>query len=287
MNTKVRVLVIEDDKLYANTLKQGLESYNFDVTLEHHYGRARELLVGRTHYPYSVILIDVRLVNNADPGDRSGIKLAQEIGTKVPVLMLSKHDTIEYVKEALAARPDGRRAAFDYVLKDEGYHAIAAAIYQVTQITGTVTAKVFELDERLRASYLAVSSQSAKTFFDSRIIAWSGITIIIVSLALFFGGILDSAQGAIGAVSGVVLQAIIMLFFSRQDKADTRMDRYHQELAAMSRLELLIATSDKVSDQTSRYAIQEYILKQAAQHWLAAPATLVGSTTTTEAPNER
>lgn len=175
MNNKVRVLIVDDDADYADTLKLGLERYGFKVVIESNHAEASAHLTKHTQIPYDVILIDVRLIDDKDAGDISGITLAKDIKASIPKIILSQHDTLEYVRQALATNPEGKSAAFTYVSKSEGHPAIVNAIRQVIKIQDLLQTKVSELDARLKSNYQDVARQSGQTFLDSRIFAYTGI----------------------------------------------------------------------------------------------------------------
>lgn len=287
MGSKYRVLIIDDDKPYADTLKNGLERYGFDVDVEYEYANARSRLVKQGDQPYDVFLIDVRLIDNADKGDTSGIDLAREIDSNAPKIILSKHDTVDYVRKALMSDLEGKRPAFTYVSKSEGIPVIVANIKQAVRTTDA-EAKVIELDERLKTNHAEVSEQSAESFRDSRRLAYLGIGIIIICIVLVVVGYLDWEIAAIGALSGVLTQAIGWLFFRQQMDSQLRMDRYHQELAGLHKFELLLAATNDLDSRAKRNSVRESLLKQAAQHWfasLSSPSTEIA--TVIEVEDER
>ncbi len=102
----MRLLIIEDNRKIANTLKSALaaDSYAVDVV----YDGAEGLQAAR-YEPYDLIILDRMLPDGID-----GITICQELrkeGVQVPILMLTAKDQVRQRVEGLEAGAD------DYLVK--------------------------------------------------------------------------------------------------------------------------------------------------------------------------
>ena len=68
------------------------------------------------------------------------------------------------------------------------------------------------------------------------------------------------------AAGGVIVNVISVLFFTRMDKANERMDTYHKELLQSHWMESLIAYAESLPAERENQTKQEIIL-QAARNW--------------------
>lgn len=114
--TGMRVLLVEDERKMAESLKRGLqeEGYVVDIARDGeegwHYG---------TQYRYDVIILDIVLPV------RSGIELCRELRRqkiKTPILMLTARDTVEAKVEALDSGAD------DYLTKPFAFAELLARL---------------------------------------------------------------------------------------------------------------------------------------------------------------
>ncbi|MCS6805923.1 MAG: response regulator transcription factor [Acidobacteriota bacterium] len=112
----MRVLLVEDERKMAESLKRGLqeEGYVVDIARDGeegwHYG---------TQYRYDVIILDIVLPV------RSGIELCRELRRqkiKTPILMLTARDTVEAKVEALDSGAD------DYLTKPFAFAELLARL---------------------------------------------------------------------------------------------------------------------------------------------------------------
>lgn len=73
-------------------------------------------------------IMDIRLVDDYDERDESGIVLARQMSRLIPVVMLTGYSNDEYVRQALKPQADRGPTAVDYVKKEEGVTRLASAI---------------------------------------------------------------------------------------------------------------------------------------------------------------
>jgi DNA-binding NtrC family response regulator len=78
-------------------------------------------------------LLDIRLRDDDDEKDTSGLVLAEEEARSVPKIILTGFPSHDYVREALRPRLDGLSAAADFLAKRDGPGAMLAAVERVLQ----------------------------------------------------------------------------------------------------------------------------------------------------------
>ncbi|WP_163327675.1 response regulator transcription factor [Desulfurobacterium thermolithotrophum] len=112
----MKVLLVEDEKLLANTLKKGLEEEGYIVDVA--YDGEEGFFLGRC-YGYDVIILDVMLPKL--DGMELLLRLREE-GVKTPILMLTAKDSVEDKVKGLDSGAD------DYLTKPFSYDELLARI---------------------------------------------------------------------------------------------------------------------------------------------------------------
>jgi DNA-binding response OmpR family regulator len=112
----MRILVIEDDRLLADLMRQVLldDGYEVDVAASAEAGHASTVA-----HPYDAIVLDLELP------DRNGLALLQEMrreGAVTPIVVATAHDTTADVVRALDAGAD------DYLQKPFANEVLAARV---------------------------------------------------------------------------------------------------------------------------------------------------------------
>ncbi|MCE2900314.1 MAG: response regulator [Gemmatimonas sp.] len=112
----MRILVIEDDRLLADLMRQVLmnDGYEVDVAASAEAGRACTVA-----HSYDAIILDLELP------DRNGLTLLQELrreGTVTPIVVATAHDTTADVVRALDAGAD------DYIPKPFANEVLTARV---------------------------------------------------------------------------------------------------------------------------------------------------------------
>ncbi len=73
-------------------------------------------------------VVDIRLRDDDDEKDMSGITLAKEVARSVPKIILTGYPDVNYVREVLKPQIKGPDIAVDFVAKAEGPKALLDAI---------------------------------------------------------------------------------------------------------------------------------------------------------------
>ena len=89
--------------------------------------------------------------------------------------------------------------------------------------------------------------------------------------------------GIVGAINGLILEAVGYLFFTQMNRANDRMDIYHRELLQTYWLELLISVAEGLPTERKN-ACKEHLLRTAAASWYSRDQATEPETTTTDGP---
>ena len=122
MNSNLKIVIVEDEVLIAEFIKDILLSFNFtEVKLAHNKKQARSLL---TDFFPDAVLLDIRM-----KGELDGIELANEINEKykIPFVFISAHSDREIIEKAINTKP------ITYITKPIKEADVFAAIQLVKQ----------------------------------------------------------------------------------------------------------------------------------------------------------
>ena len=118
MTTPVRVLIVDDHPMVAQGIQSVLEDHD-GLEVVGMLGNGRAVIEQLDDLDPDVILMDL---NMPDMGGLTATELVLEKRPRTRVLILSMHDSPEYISSALS------HGAMGYVLKDVPTHEIADAI---------------------------------------------------------------------------------------------------------------------------------------------------------------
>lgn len=137
-SSKIRVLLVDDQALFAQSLKTFLENYADDIEVAGIAENGKKaVLFAHTLHP-DVILMDIYMP------EMNGVDAVREIKSSMPeikIIMLSTYDEDDYVRDALQFGASG------YLLKDISPTELIAAIRAlrggVMQISPQILSKLF------------------------------------------------------------------------------------------------------------------------------------------------
>lgn len=125
---KATILFADNDQDFLKTRSEFLEQEGYLVVPAKDPTEARRKLETGA---IELAILDIRLVNDDDEKDTSGLTLAKEVARSVPKVILTGFPSYEYVREALKLQVDGLPAAVDFVAKQEGPEALLASVRRV------------------------------------------------------------------------------------------------------------------------------------------------------------
>lgn len=125
--TDICILLADNDPVFLSTCAEFLGSAGYRVIKAASPTEARQILeTGRIH----LVILDLRLTNDDDQKDRSGLILAKETARSVPKLILTKFPTHQDVRDALKLDAEALPPAVDFVDKREGLKELLTAVKQ-------------------------------------------------------------------------------------------------------------------------------------------------------------
>jgi Response regulator containing CheY-like receiver, AAA-type ATPase, and DNA-binding domains len=121
------ILFADNDADFLNARAEFLEKAGYQVLRAYTLEQARQQLSeARVH----VAILDVRMEEDDDPRDISGLVLAKDPAYRVipKIILTGRAHEYEIVREALRALPEGSPPAVDFVAKQEGPEVLIRAI---------------------------------------------------------------------------------------------------------------------------------------------------------------
>lgn len=280
------VLLADNDPNYLETCGKFLGGYGFKVVEALDPTKAKNILEsGRV----DLAIIDMRLTNDSDSRDVSGLKLAQTSAPKIPKIVLSDHPTFEAAREVLGYGLAGSPSASDFVDKADGLQVLLTAVRRTLNSLSRYHQVSDTLAKKLDSDYRDARWQAKLNY-------WAGLVVVIVGVAIILFGVSLALKSTvevavISALAGIITQASSILFFRRTDSANERMDRYHRELIETRRLENLLEACGELQNYEGQERCKAQVIAAAAKLWLgqslALPAhTLAQSPQSISASNE-
>lgn len=139
--TPLRVLVVENDPKWRQDHLKNLEDWGYDPYVAEPSGDAsnpfqslwNDAIAKAGRYRCHVALVDMRLRDDDDPGDTSGLKLVPQLAPTVSIIVSAKGDD-RTVRAALKSPPDVPERAHDFVAKNDGPEALQKAIQEAVNL---------------------------------------------------------------------------------------------------------------------------------------------------------
>jgi len=265
--TRMRILFADNDADFLQTWREFLEREGYQVIPALDPTEARAILE-RKHIDLAVI--DIRLVNDDDEKDVSGLELANRLAPTVPKIILTRFATYDAVREALGPQIADLPAAVDFLRKQDGPQALLTAVRKAAKREGRYFQTINGLSDKIESDYEEARQQAKVNYWASLGVSIAGIIIIFASIGLVIGMTATEGgieMGILTAVSGVVAEAVGLLFFKRADTANGRMDRYHDELLETRRFDNLLAACDELLTDELKENCKEGIIGAATGLW--------------------
>lgn len=130
----MRILIVDDQKLFSDTLRKALEhieEYDFSVVVANRHEDAFSSL---SQEPFDIVLMDIHMP------EKDGIVMTRDISRKYPdtkILILTAFGYDDYVQDAMNA------GAVGFLLKDITTEELAASIIGASMGTRIVSPSVF------------------------------------------------------------------------------------------------------------------------------------------------
>lgn len=260
-----RILVAENNDEFAASIVEYLEEKGFEVIKASNEHEARTQLMKSD--ALDLAILDIRLKDDNDDQDTSGLNLAKAYAHNLPKIMLTGFPSVEMTREALAPQLKGLPPAVDFIAKREGPHALLQAVRNALAIGSQLSASTRKITVRIDSDYQAARAQATLNYWVSLISSIAGIIFLFVSISWALLGKYDVAIP--GIIAGVIAETIGLLSFSRVDRANTRMDIYHHELLETQQFEnLFTACRDLNAENSELY--RGKVIEYAARRWFTS-----------------
>lgn len=274
------ILIADNRPEYLKTVKEFFEVEGYAVRTAGSPTEARRALETE---PPSVAILDLRLLDNDDEKDVSGLEVAMDSAPQVPKIILTDFPTWQTVRAALGPTDNGGPPAVDYVAKSEGSEALLRAVrltllslspeleknvLQAFKVPATVALRnrlneigAEDAAARLRDAYEDTSAEmrahrERESGRASRLHAWgltasiAGIALIFVALGFLIAGV---GTGAVVTLVGdAVAAAVGVLFSRREDAAHKRVESYYKQLDELSRADKILAICESLESAGAR-----------------------------------
>jgi len=123
------ILCVDDDSNYVESLKNFLEGKGYSVRTAMGEAQAKKIIEDEG---IALAIIDIRLSNDNDEEDISGLLLAKEVAPNVPKIILSSYPSYDVAREFLRPSFQGKAIAKDVISKQEGLQALLASVQALT-----------------------------------------------------------------------------------------------------------------------------------------------------------
>jgi CheY-like chemotaxis protein len=174
---KQTILLAENNQIFRSLAQEFLENAGYLIVICTNPYEARQVLLTQA---VDLAILDVRLLNDNDDRDRTGLRIAREVAPHVPKIILTVIDnTIDVVREALKPDMNGKSPAVDYISKQVGLEVLLTAVRGVLSVTAPPptsqmlvihTSKVHPV--LLQCGPFKSDAQLKAVFVDSRIQPW-------------------------------------------------------------------------------------------------------------------
>ena len=165
-----RILLADNDPEALEIRAEHLESLGYRVFTAPSYEAARQMLSSTWVH---LALLDLRLTDDTDDRDRSGLLLAQdEAFSAIPKLIITKFPDWEAVREALGPSRSGEPLARDFIDEKEGLQAMVQAVAHAFERYVHINQNlILHCDERSLLSWPALAQVADPSLADPALIA--------------------------------------------------------------------------------------------------------------------
>lgn len=274
-----KILLVDNISKYRDSVQDFLELYGFTVITAGDPETAIDL-AGREKP--SLAVIDIRLLDDADDKDESGLGLARKLGVAVPKIMLTAFPSYHAVRGSLAPL-DGPPIAESFVAKQEGLHKLLSVIREVlgklkpelglqalgpfeVQTKTSLPGEIKQIESGEFVSHirrnedaleeeivvaLKRESQRISQLHQARLIAVAAsVTLILVAIAASLGG--ATKLGWVSMAASLITNIINAWFSKPQERAYQQERELREQLASVRADKRLLSLCDFLESPKER-----------------------------------
>jgi CheY-like chemotaxis protein len=259
------LLLADNEAEFRETWGQVLADAGYDIKLAPNPEQARNLL---RETGVDLAILDLRLVDDEDEKDISGLEIARDtVFRHIPKIILTAFPTsYENLRKALGPTLDELPPAIAFVDKAEGPKALLGVIHHTLGIWPRLRMSTAKVSEQIKADHRVARQQARLNYAVAFAVSILGFLVVFAGICLAWFDKLTI--GIVGTASGIILEALGYLFFTRLDLANDRMDIYHNELLQTYWLELLLAACEQLPSERQVVSTERAIYA-AIDSWLA------------------
>jgi len=260
------VLLLADNKGdFRETWGKILSDAGYDVKLASNPQQAWNILRDTR---VDLAILDLRLVDDEDEKDISGLEVATDKAfLHIPKIVLTAFPTsYENLRKVLGPTLDELPPALAFVDKAEGPKALLEVIHHALEIWPRLRMSTAKVSEQIKADHKVARQQARLNYAVAFAVSVLGFLVIFTGICLAWFDKLTI--GIVGTASGIILEVLGYLFFTRLDLANDRMDNYHRELLQTYWLELLLAACEQLPSER-QVVSTERAIGAAIDSWLA------------------
>jgi len=212
------ILLADNDDDFRKTLTEFLEQEGYHIIQATNPTEARQRVEAGG---IDLAILDIRLENEDDERDLSGLWLAKEMAEKVPTIVtsgfmeqmipmipkiiLTGFPSYENVREALAPRVGGLPAAVDFVAKQEGPEVLLAAVRRALSASERRQAEIPVAPAAMMAEVPGIRVQAQRKTW----ILIGAFASLILGTAMGFGAVVTGNPWLLlGALFFIVLLVV-------------------------------------------------------------------------------
>jgi CheY-like chemotaxis protein len=242
-----RIAIVDNSKLTISSLRACLTERGHDVRSAMSADEARALAHTETMDAW---IVDIRLRDNTDDKDFSGLRLAKELNSRAPKIILTNYPSWQTVREALGSDNGRAPAAVSFVSKKEGLDALlqrldlALAPPDDSLLQTLGVPAMHAVPDRLAELGPEQAGEKLRTFIDTQRAIWrqrqdleiqrashyhwaglaasgAGFFVLLVGMACSLIGKVSTAT--VATCGGLLVNIVSALFLLSADKAHQRL----------------------------------------------------------------
>ena len=206
------ILFADNDPGSRETWGRFLVNEGYDVRLARNPQEARDILQS---VEVDVAILDLRLVDDTDENDVSGLLLArEETYRQVPKIILTAFQTgYKNLRDVLGPLVEGLPPTIAFVHKDEDPQALIEVIQKTHDYWPRLRLSIAKVSEQIKGDHEGARWQARWNYLAAFILSVLGCIIIFAGISLAWFNQL--AIGIVGTSGGIIVEILSYLFFSQ------------------------------------------------------------------------
>lgn len=258
------ILVADNDPTWLHNLSDIIQNAGYDVIPAKNYKEAMAII---GNHDAELAVVDLRLEEDEDKSDISGLHVAEDTDRTVPKIIVSGFSNIKDAAEHLKLDLEGFPTILDFVEKTQVSRRLIPSIQRAIKLKKTLLSVAQgKVTSQLNKDYDHARSDAKMHFWSSLIL--SAVFVIPIVWGVFMLHTHPSISVLFAIVGVVVAQITHHLFNSNLKFLYGRVDRFHAELLEANRFEQLLDATSQFDDRQKREEYKLSLLQSAAARWL-------------------